>query len=248
MSELPTIIKTIRKVFVLPQSEIPKIAQLWKRATNKTLPQDRAIQEFIGILKSLKVMPTTQAKSSYKSSSAIELLGDYRPKSVLDIGAGRGIIVQAMGEHYGLDRSAIFGIDLQEIGNPNITVLKYGENGQIPLPDGSVDVIILMSVLHHIPPDSRKLVMAEITRVLAPDGRVVIREHDGDGTFTFWMFLEFVHYVWYVAYDEHYDPLHLLSKQELIQLFAEFGLTQIAEKNVNGQNPQRMYESIFERS
>jgi len=60
----------------------------------------------------------------------------------------------------------------------NIT-WKKGDIGSLPLRDGSVDVALLSQSLHHASDPGRAI--AETTRVLRPDGRVLIldlREHD----------------------------------------------------------------------
>lgn len=249
MSEnyLSSIIHTIRKVFALPQKNASTISKLWKRANSGTVPADQILDEFVVLLKTLQVMPTDQSKSSYKATSMVELLGDYRPKSILDIGAGSGIILQSIGKEYGLHKSKMFGVELKEITNPNITSLKYTSDMSIPLPDKSIDVIMMMSVLHHIPPENRPKVMSEVQRIASDNCRIVIREHDGDDTLEFWMFLQFVHYVWYVAYSEHCDPLFLMPKTELINMFSNYGFVRVGEKNTMHRNPQKIYEIMFTR-
>lgn len=249
MSEnyLSSIIHTIRKVFALPQKNASSISKLWKRANSGTTSADQILDEFVKLLETLQVMPTDQSKSSYKSTSMIELLGDYRPKSILDIGAGSGIILQSIGQEYDLPKSKMFGVELKEINNSNITPLRYTSDMSIPLPDKSIDVVIMMSVLHHIPPEYRSKTLSEVQRIASDDCRIIIREHDGDGTPEFWMFLQFVHYVWYVAYNENYDPLFLMSKSELIDTLGEYGFTRIGEKNTIHRNPQKIYEIMFTR-
>src|SRR5690606_21596913 len=55
-----------------------------------------------------------------------------------------------------------------------VTFLPVNAKGVINLPDASVDVVLCMSVLHHIANVS--FVLAEISRVLKPGGLLFLRE------------------------------------------------------------------------
>jgi ubiquinone/menaquinone biosynthesis C-methylase UbiE len=239
------ITKIIKRVFIYPHNTNKVLQKLWKSAASGKIEEEEAMRQFVAILAKFKKMPTKQLSDSYKSASTLELLGDFRPKSILDIGAGEGIIAQSVGESYGLDKESIFAIDLQKIDNNHVTVLEYVD-GKIPLPDKSVDLVILMSVLHHIDPHNRMKVMAEVQRVLSDNGRVFIREHDDNAKYEFRIFLQFVHYVWYTVYNENEDPLYLMTKKYLVELFEDYGMTVDNEKSTD--NPQRIYECVFKKS
>lgn len=60
------------------------------------------------------------------------------------------------------------------IGGKPAQYIKPNINGSIPLADGVVDVAICLGVLHHIPNVS--YVVSEISRVLRPNGVLVLRE------------------------------------------------------------------------
>lgn len=112
-------------------------------------------------------------------------LGGVQGRAVLDLGSGNGIAayafamagagsVVAMEPDAGVvnGRSAI----VQMAKNlPQIDV-KNGVAEAIPLDDGSVDVVFIRQVLHHVGDLKRSL--AECARVLRPGGQLlVVREH-----------------------------------------------------------------------
>jgi SAM-dependent methyltransferase len=55
----------------------------------------------------------------------------------------------------------------------------YPQDGvRVPLPDASVDLVIISAVLHHVPPEDRNVVYAELWRVLCSEGHLVVFEHN----------------------------------------------------------------------
>lgn len=51
-----------------------------------------------------------------------------------------------------------------------------GDAGALPLRDQSVDAVLIVDALHHFP--ARRAALREASRVLAPDGVVVVRDFD----------------------------------------------------------------------
>ena len=115
------------------------------------------------------------------------LLRAYLPQGkrlrCLDVGAGTGFVGRQLlpllsdgSELICADISqamlALCARDLPGL-RPGITVstLKLGDE-RLPLEDASVDVVLLNSVLHHVP--DAELLLAEIARVLRPGGLVFV--------------------------------------------------------------------------
>jgi SAM-dependent methyltransferase len=111
-------------------------------------------------------------------------------ETVLDIGSGGGIDTILTAHRVGPDGKAI-GLDLveqmlerarghaTEAGVDGWTEFLEGEMEDIPLPDGSVDVVISNGVLNLSARKSRAL--AEIFRVLGPGGRISLADLTVEG-------------------------------------------------------------------
>ena len=111
-------------------------------------------------------------------------------ETVLDIGSGGGIDTILAAHRVGPEGKAI-GLDVveqmlerarghaAEAGVDGWTEFLEGEMEDIPLPDGSVDVVISNGVLNLSARKSRAL--AEIFRVLGPDGRISLADLTVEG-------------------------------------------------------------------
>lgn len=101
----------------------------------------------------------------------------------LDIGCTDGEIAYEFGNSIGLQKEQIFGADVgdwkdvdQGEINPNITYIPIPKEGRLPFDDNSFDIITVLMVLHHIEYIDERL--KEIYRILKPNGKLIIREHD----------------------------------------------------------------------
>lgn len=99
---------------------------------------------------------------------------DY--KKVLDFGCGIGSICHM------LKSSNYLGIDCDNKRIDYARRLNPGYNfdilqeKQIPAADNSVDYVLTISVLHHIPSEQLKDYIEEFQRVLKPDGKIIAIE------------------------------------------------------------------------
>jgi ubiquinone/menaquinone biosynthesis C-methylase UbiE/DNA-binding transcriptional ArsR family regulator len=96
-----------------------------------------------------------------------------------DVGTGTGRMLELFAPSStsatGIDRSSemlrLARAKLSEIDAGRIALLQ-GDINSLPLDDESIDTLILHQVLHYLP--APEAAMAELTRVLAPNGRVLI--------------------------------------------------------------------------
>ncbi len=169
-----------------------------------------------------------------------------KPSSILDIGAGDGQITQRLQSHYNLQAGDVFVLDPKSPESAAYTKISM-VNNVIPLPDNSVDLVILFSVLHHIDADARLILLQEIKRVIATTGIIIVREHDDDKSADFKTYCDLLHMIWYVLKDETSDPLELLSSSQLDQLFLDLEIYRIAYSPYNTHNPQKLYYAAYSK-
>lgn len=110
---------------------------------------------------------------------AFWLLGDVRGKTVLDFGCGTGENIVPLVERgarvIGIDISAeLIALARQRLAlaklEADVRVASAYETG---LPDGSVDVIFCIALVHHL---DIERVCQEMRRVLAKDGKIILKE------------------------------------------------------------------------
>lgn len=102
---------------------------------------------------------------------------EKRPLTVLDLGCGTGrytaMLADTFGEAVGVEPSDRMRAEAERItGGSNVRFLA-GRAEAIPLPDASVDLVLMFLSFHHV--RDRPAAAREIARVLAPGGCVFIR-------------------------------------------------------------------------
>ena len=158
--------------------------QTWERAeierssVEATLTSDAA----------LRVTPATFARYSsppadtaYPLEYAYHLLGDVTGQRIVDFGCGSGantVLLANRGAHvFGVDISA----DLIRLAQRRMEVsgrtggaqFLVGSAHDLPFPDGSIDIVFGIAILHHL---DLRLVSREVHRVLRPGGRAIFQE------------------------------------------------------------------------
>jgi SAM-dependent methyltransferase len=121
------------------------------------------------------------ADTFYSLECSYQLLGDLRGKTVLDYGCGLGensVILASRG-------AKVIGVDispelielaqkrLDQHGLGDRVEFRVGSAHELPMADGSIDVVFGIAILHHL---DLKLSSQEVFRVLKPGGRAIFQE------------------------------------------------------------------------
>jgi SAM-dependent methyltransferase len=57
--------------------------------------------------------------------------------------------------------------------------VEQGFADELPHPDGSVDQVLSAFMFHHLPPEAKRAMLAEVRRVLVPGGRLLLADFEG---------------------------------------------------------------------
>ena len=104
-------------------------------------------------------------------------------RSALDFGAGVGYSVPFFARH--LPEARVTCLDVSrkslEVGAARLgdaAEFRHFDGRTIPFADGTFDVALASCVFHHIPHDEHVALLAEIRRVLQPQGTLFVFEHN----------------------------------------------------------------------
>jgi len=106
---------------------------------------------------------------------------------VLDVGCGTGNLLLALGRDRsdlvltGLDPDArALALAARKARRKRVAVAwQRGFAQELPHPDGSVDRVFSSLMLHHLDDAAKGALLAEVRRVLRPDGLLVLADIDG---------------------------------------------------------------------
>jgi ubiquinone/menaquinone biosynthesis C-methylase UbiE len=118
-------------------------------------------------------------------SREIELACELLPLEharILELGCGRAEFTRALAARFPSSRITAMEVDtVQHEKNlaseaPGNGAFVEGGADAIPLPDGCVDVVLMLKSLHHVPVGRMDAALAEIARVLVPGGLAYFSE------------------------------------------------------------------------
>ena len=127
--------------------------------------------------------PLVQNDELLPLMQSVPLTGAY----VLDLGCGIGSLARRIAGE--TDAASVTAIDVDAAQIAGAIEkgggVKYltGAAEALPLPDASIDVVVMMKSLHHVPVLQMDKAFAELARVLRPGGKVYICEPEYAGPF-----------------------------------------------------------------
>lgn len=121
----------------------------------------------------------------YRPATELDILTeclDFRDARVLELGCGRARWTRTLAERFPVRQIIATEVDriqhaknLQITDLPDVTFKDWGAEN-IKLPDGSIDIVIMLKSLHHVPIPLMEKALKEIHRVLEPGGMAYISE------------------------------------------------------------------------
>ncbi|MCD6521287.1 methyltransferase domain-containing protein [Candidatus Calescamantes bacterium] len=155
-----------------------------------------------------------------------------RKGKVLDVGCGRGEILNKICAHYdmkgvGLDIS-IEAIKIARCYNPLTNEYWVGDAESLPFRDNSFDLVISLDTLEHL--SNPLTALEEMVRVLKPGGKLLVYTLNKKQLFTWHCFLRLITFrrlgVDKGHLDDH-DPEKFLDANEVKKLLETKGMTKL---------------------
>jgi ubiquinone/menaquinone biosynthesis C-methylase UbiE len=119
-----------------------------------------------------------------KTDRLLEILDHHGTRvdalRMLDVGCGvgnyHGVLAAKVGSLVGVDvSSASMAVARERF--PSVAYAAF-DGAQLPFREASFEVVIMICVLHHVPPPHRSGLVREIRRVLRPGGLFAVFEHN----------------------------------------------------------------------
>lgn len=181
-----------------------------------------------------------------------------KPKMYLDIGANDGVVTKAIGNTFKLTKPNIHAVDMKNWIGQEITIpenvktdinFSYITDNKCTIPhkDNKFDFITILQALHHF--KDLDGMMKEIKRVCAPNGVIIIREHNAYNN-DIKLLIDLEHLIYGILYDgvdlNYYSKDYFgvyRSSDEWDAIFASYGFKSI--KKLQRDNPTKYYYSVY---
>ncbi len=128
----------------------------------------------------------------YRASTELDVMAELLPLEgarVLELGCGRAWMTRYLAENHAIAHIVATEVDrIQHQKNlavsdlPNVSFV-FGCAESIAQPDASIDIVLMLKSLHHVPVELMESAFVEISRVLKPGGVAYISEPVYGGEF-----------------------------------------------------------------
>ena len=133
-----------------------------------------------------------KSPAGYRDATEIDIMREVLPfegADVLELGCGRARWTRTIAERFPVNSVVATEVDRVQL-EKNLAIddlprvrFVYGGAEAIDLPDASVDIVIMLKSLHHVPMEVMGQALKEIHRVLRPGGLAYISEPVYEGVF-----------------------------------------------------------------
>jgi len=172
------------------------------------------------------------APRMYAAVAAAADLDGARDACVVDVGSGSGQLLRRIGR--ARPGTRLVGVEPDErmlaaarraaarSRSATVRAIRWerGYAEEIPMADGTVDRVLSSVMFHHLDADARTAMLAEVRRVLRPDGALVLADFDGSPCL-----LPF-------GKSLHAGPMSAFGQGDLQALLTEAGFTIRAQRHV----------------
>jgi len=169
-------------------------------------------------------------------------LAEREPLDILDLGCGTGRFAEALADRFRADVTAVdpshkMLVEAQRKRGSGRVRYQLGAAEQLPLEDGSVDLVFLSMVFHHL--RDRRKAARECKRVLRPEGTLFVRTPTRERSYA-------------ITYFGFFPRARTLYEQrmprqaEVIETFERAGVRLVAQRTVQ-QEIAPSYHAYAER-
>lgn len=190
-----------------------------------------------------------EERVKFRAKQVLDLLGNIKPSTMVDIGCGDGQITSELRCQFKLPQLSVTGLEVyvRPGVEKNFTLTQF--NGRkLPIKNNSQDLVTIFAVLHHS--NNPQGLIEEASRVLRTGGNVVLRDFDAGSQEDklFQLIMDQMLYEVYTPYPDVPIPGTYHSLQEWEDLFRKSGfIVSIIDKTQGLQHPYKPFMALFKK-
>ncbi len=179
-----------------------------------------------------------------------EVCPGFQPKSMVDVGAGDGLITEGMGKGWQIDPQQVVGLDIFPPEKPLPGMRHVTYDGVVfPFEDKKHDLATIISVLHHV--SHYETMLKETFRILKPGGKLLVRDFNAN-TPDLKLFNHIMDMFYYRVFADLPDvpnPGCFLPEEQWESLLTRIGFRKIqhAHPETLAMNPYNPFIGIYEK-